>query len=53
MRAVINTATGLMDSYQVDGTEYIKPGSFRLTAYDDTYNSWGLRHAGKLPGKEI
>ena len=43
MRVVINTATGLMDSYQVDGMEYIKPGSFRLTAYDDTYNSWGLR----------
>lgn len=43
MRAVINTATGLMDSYQVNGAEYIKPGSFQLTAYDDTYNSWGLR----------
>lgn len=43
MRVVVNTATGLLDSYQVDGVEYLAPGSFQLTAYDDTYNSWGLR----------
>lgn len=42
MQVVINTATGLMDSYRVNGTELLKPGSFELTAYDDTYNSWGL-----------
>ena len=42
MRVVINTSTGLMDSYQVDGKEYLKPGSFQLTAMDGTYNSWGL-----------
>ena len=41
MRVVINTSTGLMDSYQVDGKEYLKPGSFQLTAMDGTYNSWG------------
>ena len=46
MRAVVNTGTGLLDSYVVDGTEYIKPGSFRLTACDDTYNSWGLGECG-------
>lgn len=33
MRVVINTSTGLMDSYQVDGKEYLKPGSFQLTAH--------------------
>lgn len=42
MRAVVNTATGLLDSWQVGGTEYIRPGSLQLTACDDTQNSWGL-----------
>ncbi len=42
MRVAINTATGLMDSYRVNGKEFLKPGSFELRAYDDTYNSWGL-----------
>lgn len=42
MRAVVNTATGLLDSYQVDGIEYIRPGSLQLTAGEDTGNSWGI-----------
>lgn len=42
MLVVINTATGLVDRLRVDGREYVKPGSFELCAYDDTYNSWGL-----------
>lgn len=42
MQVVVNTATGLIDSYRVNGREYLKPGSFELCAYDDTYNSWGL-----------
>lgn len=43
IRVEINTATGLVDSYQVAGVEYLRPDSFQLVAYDDTYNSWGLR----------
>lgn len=42
MRVVINTKTGLVDSWQVDGTEYLNPGSFCPVAMDGTYNSWGL-----------
>lgn len=42
MRVIINTGTGLVDSWQVDGTEYLKPGSFCPVAMDGTYNSWGL-----------
>ncbi len=42
MRVVINTSTGLIDSYTINGREFLEPGSFSLCAYDDTYNSWGL-----------
>jgi alpha-mannosidase len=42
MRVIVNTSTGLVDSYKVRGTEFLKPGSFELAAYDDTCNSWGL-----------
>lgn len=42
MQVSVNTATGLIDSYKVNGREYLKAPSFALTAYDDTYNSWGL-----------
>ncbi len=42
MRVIINTATGLVDSYRVGEKEFMKPGGFELCAFDDTYNSWGL-----------
>jgi alpha-mannosidase len=42
MRVVVNTSTGLMDSYSVNGQEHLNPGSFELATYDDTCNSWGL-----------
>lgn len=42
MSVVINTSTGLVDSYKVGGREFVKPGSFNLRVHDDTYNSWGL-----------
>lgn len=42
MQVVINTATGLIDAYRVDGRDYLLPGSCRLTACDDGYNPWGL-----------
>ena len=47
MRVVINTGTGLIDSYQVGGVEYMLPGSCQLIARDDTYNSWGLGNPAK------
>ena len=46
MSVVVNTATGLLDSYKVEGVEYIKPASFQLRACNDTYNSWGLSGCG-------
>ena len=42
MRVAVSTATGLIDSYRVNGKEFMLPGGFELCAYDDTYNSWGL-----------
>lgn len=38
---VINSDTGLVDSYKVDGSEYLKPGAMSLELYGDSYNSWG------------
>ena len=32
MQVVINTSTGLVDSWKVDGEEYLKKDSFQLTA---------------------
>lgn len=45
MKVVINTTTGLIDCYEVNGVNYLKPGSFKLNIYDDTYNSWGINSA--------
>ena len=42
MRIEINPRTGLVDSWKVGDTEYLKPGSFCPVAIDGTYNSWGL-----------
>lgn len=42
MQVVINTRTGLVDSWKIDGTEYLKKNSFEPIAVDGTYNSWGL-----------
>ena len=42
MKVIINPATGLVDSWEVDGEEYLKKDSFQLIAVDGTYNSWGL-----------
>jgi alpha-mannosidase len=39
-RVVINGATGLVDSYQVDGQEYLKKGAFSLDVFTDSFNSW-------------
>lgn len=42
MQVEINTATGLVDRFVVDGVDYLKPDSFKLAASDDTYNPWGI-----------
>lgn len=42
MRVCINTGTGLIDSYKVNGREYLREGAFRFFACDGAYNSWGL-----------
>lgn len=42
MRVTINPSTGLVDSYQVEGKEYLQEGSFRLVAFDDSNNPWGI-----------
>jgi alpha-mannosidase len=41
MQVVINTTTGLMDSYKVDGVEYIKENAFCPTICEDNEDSWG------------
>lgn len=38
----ISCATGLIDKYSVEGTDYIKPGAFRPVVMNDEYNSWGV-----------
>lgn len=36
----INTETGLVDSYQIDGKEFVNPGAFSVQVFADAYNSW-------------
>jgi alpha-mannosidase len=40
-RAVLNTATGWLDSYQVDGKEYLRPGAGKILIQQDIEDSWG------------
>lgn len=52
MRVVINPRTGLVDSYQVNGKEYISGDGFALNAMEDTASCWELgsrSRAGKYP----
>ncbi len=41
MRVIIDTTTGLLLEYSVEGKTYLTKGSFQLAAFDDTCNSWG------------
>jgi alpha-mannosidase len=43
MKVVINTATGLLEEYSVDGINHLTKGSFGLASFDDTNNPWGIR----------
>ena len=42
MQVKINTHTGLVDSYIVDGKEHLHSGSFALASYDDGNSPWGM-----------
>lgn len=37
---VINCRTGYVDSYVVDGREYLKPGAFAVNVHTDAFNCW-------------
>lgn len=52
MRVSINTRTGLVDGYRVDGREILKPGAFQLLVLDDDEDPWHMRMRsyGKLLG---
>jgi len=39
-KVIVNTKTGLVDSYEFDGKEFIKPGAFAVEVYADSFNSW-------------
>jgi alpha-mannosidase len=39
-RVLINGVTGLVDSFQVNGKEYLKRGAFSLDVFQDGFNSW-------------
>lgn len=39
-RVVINCRTGYVDSYVVDGKEYLKPGAFAVNVHTDAFNCW-------------
>ena len=40
-KVVINKATGLMESYVVDGKEMLSGGAFQPVMYDDNADPWG------------
>ncbi len=43
IEVLINSQTGLLDRYRVDGKELLKPGACRLLVMHDDEDSWGMR----------
>ena len=39
-QVVVNCRTGLVDSYVVDGKEFVKPGAFAVNVHTDAFNCW-------------
>lgn len=39
-KVVVNTRTGLVDSYEFDGKEYLKPGAFAVEIFQDALSCW-------------
>lgn len=52
MQVVINSKTGLMDRYTVDGVDYLRPGAFLPTVQRDDPDPWhmGSHDYGELAG---
>lgn len=46
LRVVINTETGLIDTYEVGGVNYLKKESFRVLVMDDDDDAWGMNVSG-------
>ena len=42
----INKETGLIDKYEVDGTDYLKEGSGKILVYKDCEDPWEMRKDG-------
>lgn len=42
MKFSINRQTGLVESYEVGGKQYLRPGSFKAEVFQDTHDSWGM-----------
>jgi len=53
MQSKVNRKTGHIDSYKVNGTEYIKPGMCQMLVIQDNSDSWGMTVSSyrKLKGK--
>ncbi|OHB55407.1 MAG: alpha-mannosidase [Planctomycetes bacterium GWF2_50_10] len=39
---IINTQTGMVDKYAVDGIDYVKPGAFAPIVIEDNCDPWGM-----------
>lgn len=48
-QVIVNANTGLVDSYVVDGKEYLKSGAISVDVYHDTFNSWGGTFEHDIP----
>jgi alpha-mannosidase len=44
VEVVVNTVTGLIDRYRVDGTDYLASGAFAGLVLQDDEDPWGMRY---------
>jgi alpha-mannosidase len=44
MKFVINTGTGLIDKYEVDGVDLLTAGAFQPVALEDNEDPWGMMY---------
>lgn len=42
MEVRIDRQTGFVNTYRVDGLDYLKPGSFSPVVYENIHDSWGM-----------
>jgi alpha-mannosidase len=42
MKFVVNTKTGLVDKYEIDGVDLLSKGAFQPVAIDDNEDPWGM-----------